>query len=177
MSFVLLGILNSQAAGAGGGDAHELIASVQLSSASASIVLSNIPSGYKYLELRGNTAGDRYPNLRFNGDSSDIYRYVYQRHNSESQALAANALQIPVNPSGDPYNGYFKVRIGGYDNTNMLTSFVYESDIGDQSSYFIGQGFYDSTNQVASMQLDYSIPAFPNAKAQVPSIVNLYGVL
>ena len=175
MSPIPLGIL--AASGAGGGEAHQLIASVQLSSASASIVLSNIPSGYKYLELRGNTAGDNYPDLRFNGDSSNIYRYAVQRHNNESTAFTDNGLQIPVNPSGDQYNGYFKVRIGGYDNTNMLTSFVYESDIGDQSTYFIGQGFYDSTNQVTSMQLDYSSPAFPNNKAQVPSIVNLYGVL
>ena len=80
MSFMLLGILNSQAAG-GGGAAYELLESVALSSSASSVTFSGLGaySGYKHLQIRmiaGCAAGfDSSGYLELNGDSTASYSH------------------------------------------------------------------------------------------------------
>lgn len=81
MSFVLLGILNAQAAGAAGAVSdYDLIQSEILPSADASIVfdLTGLSSTYQHLQLRGTyrsnrSAGTGGAGLRFNSDSGTNY--------------------------------------------------------------------------------------------------------
>jgi hypothetical protein len=81
MSFMLLGILNSQAAGGGGAGAFDLLESETLSSNSASITFSNLGaySEYKHLQIRMTAIGAAgfYSSgyLQFNGDATSSYSY------------------------------------------------------------------------------------------------------
>jgi len=82
MSFVLLGILNSQAAGAAGGEAFELIQTVELTN-SANISLTGLDAltDYKFLAIRAQLAGtnfnDRVMQITLNNDTTNgKYEYV-----------------------------------------------------------------------------------------------------
>ena len=76
MSFILLGILNSQAEAAGGGGAYDLLETTVLTGTTSSITFSSIDQSYKHLQIRmvsrnsGDTSGSL---LRFNGDSGSNY--------------------------------------------------------------------------------------------------------
>ena len=78
MSFMLLGILNAQAAG-GGGAAYELLESVTLSSPASSVTFSGLDrySGYKSLQIRTVTRfsvqGFAYEYINFNADEGANY--------------------------------------------------------------------------------------------------------
>jgi len=84
MSFILLGILNSQAAGAGGAGAYDLLESTVLTSSASSVSFTGLDSytDYKHLQIRytgqsilaGNTGLD---NLQINFNSSSG---TYQNH-------------------------------------------------------------------------------------------------
>ena len=81
MSFMLLGILNSQAAG-GGGAAYDLLESETLTSSASSITFSSLSAyatDYKHLQIRAvmqdtsaNT-GLESIGVQFNGDTSSVY--------------------------------------------------------------------------------------------------------
>ena len=77
MSFVLLGILNSQAAGAGGGEAYDLLESEILSSSTSTITFTGLGSytDYQHLEIRYSVRNSANQNtnflgMRINGDST-----------------------------------------------------------------------------------------------------------
>ena len=77
MSFILLGILNSQVEAEAGGAAYELIESQVLSSAAASVTFSSIPQTYKHLQIRMvvRSTGGGNPRVltRLNSDSGANY--------------------------------------------------------------------------------------------------------
>tara|TARA_R110000796_G_scaffold39383_2_gene98256 strand:+ start:14154 stop:14717 length:564 start_codon:yes stop_codon:yes gene_type:complete len=81
MSFMLLGILNSQAAGGGGG-AFDLLETTTLTTTTSSVTFSSLGaySDYKHLQIRSvarNTvtnSGSSSLNIRFNGDTSTSYK-------------------------------------------------------------------------------------------------------
>lgn len=79
MSFILLGILNSQVTGAAGG-AYELIESNILTSSASSVTFSSIPQDYKHLQIRAvgkstDTSSDNRSLLfRMNGVTTSSYR-------------------------------------------------------------------------------------------------------
>ena len=79
MSFMLLGILNSQAAGGGGGAAYELLESVTLSSPASSVTFSGLDSysDYKSLQIRMvtryDTQGFASNYMNFNADEGANY--------------------------------------------------------------------------------------------------------
>jgi len=84
MSFVLLGILNSQAAGAGGAGAYDLLETTELTSSASSVSFTGLGSysDYKHLQIRYTArttanAGASWGILRFNSDSGSNY----SRHN------------------------------------------------------------------------------------------------
>ena len=75
--------------------AWEVIGSQTLSSASASVTFSSIPSGYRDLvlvfEVKGATT-NAYTGLRFNGDSGSNYSYVNMRGNGSSALSNSGTL-------------------------------------------------------------------------------------
>lgn len=83
MSLVLLGILNSQAAAAGGAGAFDLLETITTSTTTANVTFSGLGSytDYKHLELRMTARSDQsstYLNtydMTFNGDTSASYTY------------------------------------------------------------------------------------------------------
>ena len=81
MSFILLGILNSQAAAGGAANAYDLLETVSLGSDTSSVTFSNIntyTSTYKHLQLRITT--------RQAGQSSDSIERLRLRFNSDTAA-------------------------------------------------------------------------------------------
>ena len=85
MSFMLLGILNSQAAGGAAGD-FDLIESQILSSSQTSITFSSLSTyatTYKHLQIRAVTrdtraiSGSNNVIMRFNGDTTASYRQMH----------------------------------------------------------------------------------------------------
>ena len=82
MSFMLLGILNSQAAGGGGAGAYDLLESTTLSTSAASVTFSGLDaySDYKHLQIRAVVRTDRTSvqdgvTFIFNGDNAANYSY------------------------------------------------------------------------------------------------------
>lgn len=77
MSFILLGILNSQAAAAGGGNAFDLLESTILSSTASSVTFSNLGnySDYKHLQIRltARSTDSNSLRLRVNSDTATNY--------------------------------------------------------------------------------------------------------
>jgi hypothetical protein len=81
MSFMLLGILNSQAAGGGGAGAYDLLESTTLSTSAASVTFSGLDTyaaDYKHLQIRALTRTDNNSELdnlyvQLNGDSGANY--------------------------------------------------------------------------------------------------------
>jgi hypothetical protein len=77
MSFILLGILNSQVEAEAAG-AYELISTQVLSSSASTVTFSSIPQDYKHLQIRMVTRSTRSNNIagfgiRFNSDSGTNY--------------------------------------------------------------------------------------------------------
>lgn len=80
MSFILLGILNSQVTASAAG-AYDLLQTTVLTSSASSVTFSSIPSDYKHLQIRavirGNDVnyGAAYLRIRTNGDTSSSYAF------------------------------------------------------------------------------------------------------
>ena len=81
MSFMLLGILNSQAAGGGGG-AYELLESTTLTSSANTITFSSLGSysDYKHLQIRYSARStsantNNGLSMQFNGDTGSNYTF------------------------------------------------------------------------------------------------------
>ena len=95
MSFMLLGILNSQAAGGGGGAAYELLESVTLSTTSSSVTftgLSAYASEYKSLQIRSvSKATSGFQILTFNGDSGSGNTYTTHIMRGNGSNVAASS--------------------------------------------------------------------------------------
>ena len=101
MSFMLLGILNSQAAGGGGlTPAYELIESQVLSSDAASFSFTSIPADYKQLQIRASvrfSVGGSSINImcsRLNGDSTSNYYYHYLQGNNSQGMFGAHGNAV-----------------------------------------------------------------------------------
>ena len=128
MSFTLLGILNSQAAG-GGGSAYEHIAS--FTGTGSSITVSNIPQTYKHLVIhaRVGTTGSTEMNITFNGSSDSVYTYLDNGHYESSEfynhASAVAYGQIPVGNTGQDGSNHvsaYVLNIPDYARTNSYPS-------------------------------------------------------
>ena len=95
MSFVLLGILNAQAAGGGAANAYDFLESVSLTSSASSVNFTNLSSytDYKHLQIRmvhQKSGFDQISNMnvRINSDTGSNYAYHYLA--GESQTLSSN---------------------------------------------------------------------------------------
>jgi len=167
MSFVLLGILNSQAAaGAGGAPAYDLLDTQITSSTTSSVTFSNINSytDYKHLQFRieiqmSAAASDlRNMTMRVNGDSSNSYYMTGWGGNPARLTTAFNNTNAYYFSNGTP--SYLNSQVGlalieilDFSNTNKVTSIrnlhaAYDS--GEKQQTMAG-GVYNSTNALTSV--------------------------
>ena len=167
MSFVLLGILNSQAAG---GDAvapaFDLLATQITSSTTSSITFSGLDaySDYKHLQFRieiqrSAAASDlRNMTLRINNDTSSSYDAVGWGGNPSILTSSFTNADAFYFSNGVPSYlngvvGLVRLDILDFSNASKRTSFreLHASyDSGEKQQSMSG-GFYDSTNAVTSV--------------------------
>jgi hypothetical protein len=103
MSFMLLGILNAQAAGGGGGGAFDLLETTTLTGTQNNISFTGLGSltDYSHLQIRmvgrlsSNYTGDGFTNIIFNGEgSTNDYGHLLMG-NGSSVTSNTNANMIP----------------------------------------------------------------------------------
>ena len=100
MSFMLLGILNSQAAGGGAVGDYNLLETVEVASTASSITFSSLSAyatDYKHLQIRAVTRDTRAISgannviMRFNGDSgAGNYYHLHYLKGSDSSVSAGS---------------------------------------------------------------------------------------
>ena len=101
MSLVLLGILNSQVDGAGGGAAYDLLETQVLTSSASSVTFTGLGSysNYKHLQIRAVTrfaGGADNLWLRANGVTSSSYSWHYLRGNGSAVASVGFSSQTKI---------------------------------------------------------------------------------
>lgn len=127
MSFILLGILNSQVSGAAGGS-YELIESNILTSSASSVTFSSIPQDYKHLQIRATTRTDQASTavgseLLLNSDTGANYAMHFLYGNGSSVLSGSGTSQTYA---------YWAVTNGNNETANVYTAIV--TDILDYSS-------------------------------------------
>lgn len=190
MSFVLLGILNAQAAGDGGVGipAYDHISTTNITTNTASVTFSSldtIAADYDHLELRfvattSFTLGsDQDAQIVINGDETNSYtsHHLYSAGSSVDDTRTENAqslaLRKAVSNSGtedDPKVGI--VSILDFSNPNKNTSFrTLHGGQGNFDQIVMTSGVYKKTNAVTSILFRPSAGDFINGDR-----VSLYGI-
>jgi len=158
MSFILLGVLNSQIEAAGGG-AYDLLETTTSSGSTISFTNLNTYSGYKHLQIRAVIQPDlsRDIKLRLNNISTSSYAWHALRGTGSAVQVQAATSQTEVQ-TGEPlsttiYSPYI-IDILDFNNTskNKTVRILYGVPIAD---YYVGltSGLFNSTNAVTSIQL------------------------
>jgi hypothetical protein len=122
MSFMLLGILNSQAAGGGGG-AYDLLETTTLTSSASSVTFSGLGSytDYAHLQVRmvaRNGTNTSSPNITLNGDTGTNYaRHNIYAYNGSvtSSSVAGNGNIDLVAFNSDSNSGTNEFGVGVID--------------------------------------------------------------
>lgn len=166
MSFILLGILNSQAAGAGGAGAYDLLETTVLTSSASSVSFTGLDSytDYKHLQIRMTAQSDRASTsdtieLTFNSDTSSSYRSHHLRGNGSSVAsfeINSTPMQLPVNMPGASSNtdgfGAGILDILDFSSSNKNTTVRALSGYAIAANYIaLGSGGYFNTNAVTDI--------------------------
>ena len=155
MSFTLLGILNSQAAGGGAG-AYDLLETTILTSPASSVTFSGLDaySDYKHLQIRATvsqTDNQHHYKMYVNGDTTaGKYRSHYLFGNGSS--VSSDATTIP----------YFEIyygspRLGGsYPNSAgaLVTDILDFSNTSKNTTIRSIAGFHQDTNLGQGLSLN-----------------------
>lgn len=180
MSLVLLGILNSQAAGGAAPPAMELITERSLSGSTYTI--SSIPQTYKHLYLevafRTTVASGQAMLIRLNGDSGSNYNFqqiLFNQNGTRQLNTYTNQTAFELrSTSGTDANAVTGGRITISDYTSATKRHTLQADAmiwdGDRRMYDIG-GFNTQTGALTS------ITFVPGAYNWTSTYVSLYGVL
>lgn len=167
MSFLLLGILNSQA-GAGGGAAYDLLETQVLTSSASSVTFTGLGSytDYKHLQIRlasrnaRTVGGSERLGLRMNGDTGTNYS-MHRLEGTGSTLSSFNSspstrIYIGCNPRGsgtDNEYGAAIVDILDFSSTNKYTTI--RALGGAHSTYdnriVVNSGAWMNTNAVTSL--------------------------
>ena len=163
MSFMLLGILNSQAAGGGGG-AYDLLETTTLTSSASSVTFSGLGaySDYKHLQIRYEAAattsnGSRALRIQYNGDTNTANYYGHYLYNAgsgvASTALSGNAtVGYQIWPSGSIGAGIVDILdFGDAKNTTHKYTF---GCYGNIIRLEFGSGLWSSTAPVTSLKIE-----------------------
>jgi hypothetical protein len=163
MSFMLLGILNSQAAGGGGGS-YDLLETTTLTSNSSGITFTNVDaySDYTHLQIRYVARTNRSSsvdllNLRLNSDSGSNY----SSHSVKSDgSLVSNAYASETNmrighltaataPSGTFAAGYINI-LDAFKTTKKKTVMSL-TGVANPNEIVLSSGLWDNTSAVTTI--------------------------
>lgn len=169
MSFLLLGVVNSQAAG-GGATGFDLLESTILSSNASSVTFSNLNtySDYKHLQIRAvmrtSTSSDG-THLVFNSDTTSSYSFHQLRASGDGDVYYAptnSAARIEVGQQIDGDDTFAAwpaiVDIMDFANTSKNTTIRAYSNSSGFTAGIISytSGVYRKTDAITS--LTFSIP-------------------
>ena len=188
MSFLLLGILNSQAAAAGG-DAYELIDTIEVSGTTTqTVTFSSIPSTFKHLEIRGVVGSSRGTNndvmmIRLNGSTSTDYTWSWLSREVSSNLAShsanrnyARVSSINGATAGALHFSPLLVDITDYANTSKNTTIkmrngnCYNSGAG---ANYLSSSVWQNTAAVSSVEFSLALSGF---YFKVGSRLSLIGV-
>ena len=156
----------------------EPIATTLLGSTATTITFSNIPQGYKNLQIRAiaKASGTNFnPMMRFNGDASSSYswHYIYGDGNTVSagggatQAFIYNSI---TTTSANIYNGFI-IDILDYSNTSKFKTTRelsgQDRNGGGEINFFSGN--WQNTSPITSI-------VFSNGTFDTNSRFSLYGI-
>jgi hypothetical protein len=177
MSLILLGILNSQAAAAGGGAAYDLLETQTLASSAASVTFTGLGSytDYKHLQIRATVKAAGLTLMRFNGDTGSNYAdhrlqgdgSLVESYNRTSQTsmIAGRSANAGTNIFGP-----LVCDILDFSSTNKNTTIrTFSANLYDNLLSF-GSGFYNITSAITSIELFESSSFFTGCR------FSLYGV-
>jgi len=173
MSFTLLGILQSQAAGAGAA-AYEHIQTLTSNGSTTSFAFTSLPTDYKHIQIRASIKITYTPRLSINNDSGTNYVWEswYGQHfnNWTNQSSVSKSwIQMGESPGNDP--GDYVIDIYDYNNANKATSvaITWLGINSDWGGYVAGAHL---TNQaMTSVEIYTSLGSFASGDS-----VAIYGI-
>ena len=169
MSFMLLGILNSQAAGAGAAEAFDLLETTTLTSTASSVTFSGLGaySDYKHLQIRAVTRSDRAGEdldllCRFNSDTNTNYAHHSIDGNGSSVDSQGSTSQTSMKlgkflASGAPSGAFGASITDVLDFSSANKNKTIRTLMGSKAQYFqeisLFSGFRNNTEAVTSIQI------------------------
>jgi hypothetical protein len=182
MSFILLGVLNSQAAAGGLANSYDLLATEYLGASTTSWTISNIntlAAGYTHLQLRVSlrtvSGAGNQTIIYLNSDTATNYAYHNLEGNGSSVARdgSANTAQVLVY-HGLTTNEFAPAIIDFLDfaNSNKFKVFRYLSGRTGTGRIALRSGLWRSTSAITSITFS---PA-GGSSLQANSKVSIYGI-
>jgi hypothetical protein len=183
MSFILLGILNSQVAGGGAG-AYDLLETQILTSSASSVTftgLDTLASGYQHLQIRSVVRNDSFADnlfIRMNGVTSTSYARHRLRGNGTAVQSAAGFSDtrisgIEMSTSSDDANIFSPSVIDILDFSSSSKNTTLRALYGkNPTNTLIGlvSGLFVNTAAVTSIEL------YADANMAIGSRFSLYGI-
>jgi len=185
MSFVLLGILNSQAAGAGAEHAYDLLETVNITSDTNSVNFTGLDSytDYKHLQLRIVNRPKRGANVsklstRFNNDSGNNYYFMEFVGNSsglnQTWRQGTEIETSALDTSDEDFWTPVVIDLLDFSDANKYTTM--QVSTFQQSLLQKRVGLWDDTAAVTTINLFGENADFNNPLAVAGSRFSLYGI-
>jgi hypothetical protein len=168
MSFVLLGILNAQAAAAGGAGAYDLLETTILDSDASSVEFTGLDAytDYKHLQIRAVARTDRASagailQLRFNADSGSNYA----RHSLTGDGSAVTSFGVANDSKTDLARvaaassvadafGSLVADILDFSSASKNTTLKsFNAGFGAPGSLYLSSGGYFITDPITSLEI------------------------
>jgi hypothetical protein len=160
---LILGILDSGGAAAGGGASYESIASATGTGSSGTITFSSIPSDYKHLQIRGTSYdGTGFSvRMRFNGDTGSNYAW-HRLTGTGASATAGGAASetdisiINTNGNTSSYPASLIVDIHDYASTTKnktSRTFTGLDENNTNGEVSLRSGLWQSTAAITSISI------------------------
>ena len=170
MSFILLGILNSQAAGApGGAGDYQLLETTVLGSDTASVTFSSLNStygsDYKHLQIRftgrTDTSGANTIRMRFNSDSTSSYARHFLLGNGSTVSSPSATSQTEMSAGSIPDSADDAGNFGGsvvdildpFSTSKNTTIRALYGHTGGGNNIHLTSGLYFKTDAITSFEL------------------------
>ena len=169
MSFVLLGILNAQAAGAAGapGD-YDLLETEILTGSQSSVTFSSLNStygaDYQHLQIRAVVRTNRaivgdvlYTTFNGTGGTSYNWHYLYGDGSSVASTGAGNDSEIEIfriassGTTGDVFGASVIDILDAFETTKFTTIRHLSGVASNQNEIHLGSGAFRSTNAIDSI--------------------------
>mgnify|MGYP000308785857 CR=1 FL=1 len=186
MSFVLLGILNSQAAGAVGAGAYDLLETQTLSTAAASVTFTGLGSytDYKHLQVRAvgrsSFGSIDFLDLVVNSDTGSNYARHRLQGNGSSVTSGSGTSQSKLglgqlnddNSTANAFTAYV-IDVLDFSSTSKNKTFRTLSGRADSGNVImLRSGLYISTNAITDLEFSSA----QSANLLAGSRFSLYGV-